>query len=466
MLKIIQNKSPDKQQGDTSGSLNMTSGNLLGSLIRFAVPLMIIGVLQLLFNTIDTILLGQYESYQAMAAVGATSYLVKLIVNTIMGLTIGTTVLIARYCGESEYEKVSEVIHTSVSLAIVCGIAVAILGFVVATPLLTLLDTPKELLENASLYVRIYFIGIPVYLLSNIGGAALRAVGDCSRPLLYLIISVFVKAGFSLLLVVVFKMGVAGAAIATIISYVVSAWLVVRYLVICQLPIKLTLRKLRITASSAKDIFKISVPSGMQAMLFSLSNLVIQSTINSFGAIVIAGHSAAANIEGFIFIAMDAFNQTDMTFASQNMGAKKYDRVKSVLKICLGIVIVVGISLGMLCYMFAPELLRLYSSDAQVIQAGVICMQIMCTTYFLVGLSNVVVGHLRGIGYSAVPMIVTLLGASGLRILYVYTVFPLYGTPTALYIGYPISWTATMLMNYICYRILWKRTLAEHGCLE
>lgn len=436
-----------------SYEMNMCEGPLFTKIVIYSIPLMLSGILQLLFNAADTIVVGRFAGSQALAAVGSTASLVNLLTNVFMGLSIGANVLIARNYGAGKEKETSLAVHTSILLSIVCGVILMGIGVVAARPLLTFMGSPEDVIDLSVLYIRIYFAGMPVILLYNFGSAILRAVGDTKRPLYYLSFAGVINVVLNLIFVIVFKMSVAGVALATIISQAVSAYLIVRCLMKMDGMCKLHLDKLTIHVPTMKTIIRLGLPAGMQGSIFSISNVLIQSSINSFGSVVMAGNAAASNVEGFTYIAMNAFYQTALTFTSQNMGQQKFDRIKKVQLICIGMVAAVGIALGGGSYLFGNILLRFYSTEAEVIQYGMLRMSIICVFYFLCGMMDVMVGGLRGLGYSVMPMIVSLLGACGLRILWIFTIFANHKTLETLYVSYPITWTITMLTHVVCYLI-------------
>ena len=431
----------------------MCEGPLFSKIVVYSVPLILSGVLQLLFNAADTIVVGRFAGSEALAAVGSTGSLINLLTNVFMGLSIGANVLIARYYGAGREKDASKAVHTSILLSIISGFILMILGILAARPLLTLMGSPADVIDLSVLYIRIYFAGMPVILLYNFGSAILRAVGDTKRPLYYLSFAGVINVVLNLIFVIGFKMSVAGVALATIISQAVSAALIVHCLMKMDGMCKLELRKLSIDIPMMINMIKLGLPAGMQGSIFSISNVLIQSSINSFGSVVMAGNAAASNVEGFTYIAMNALHQTALTFTSQNYGQRKFERIKKIQLICVGMVTVVGLVVGGGSYLFGETLLRFYSTDAEVISYGMIRMGYIAVFYFLCGIMDVMVGGLRGLGYSVMPMIVSLLGACGLRILWIFTIFAHFRTLDMLYISYPITWTITASVHVICYVI-------------
>lgn len=442
---------------DKKYEINMTEGPLAGKIILYAVPLMLSSILQLLFNAVDTIVVGRYCGSESLAAVGSTGSLVNLLMNLFVGLSVGTNVLVARFYGAGKDEDVNETVHTAILFSLFGGLMLALIGVFFAKPLLVLMSSPEDVIDLSALYLRIYFLGMPVTLLYNFGSAILRAIGDTRRPLYYLLIAGVLNVGLNLIFVIVFNMGVAGVAWATIISQALSAALVTLCLMRMQGACRLELSKLRIKKDKFLAMLRFGLPAGLQGTLFSFSNVIIQSTINSFGSVVMAGNAAAANLEGFVYVGMNAFHYTAISFVGQNFGAGKKERINKVLFLCLTFVTVVGLFLGNMFYFLGRPLLSIYSNDAQVIKYGLIRMSYICILYFLCGLMDTIVGALRGLGYSVMPMIVSLLGACVFRIIWINTVFKMMPTLPTLYISYPISWAVTFMVHVVCYVIVRRR---------
>ena len=441
--------------------MDMTTGSLLPKVLAFSGPLVLTGVLQLLYNAADVVVVGRFSGATALAAVGSTGSLINLLVNVFMGLSVGASVVIARAYGAGDYDRIQDGVHTAITVAAISGLLVGAVGVLFGRPLLELMGSPEDVIDEATLYIQIYFMGMPFNMLYNFGAAILRAVGDTRRPLYYLSIAGVINVLLNLVLVILFHMGVAGVAIATVISQAVSMALVLICLVRSEGAIHLNWRKLHINTMQLKQIARVGLPAGFQGSLFSISNVMIQSAVNSFGSMVVAGNSAAANLEGFVYTAMNAIYQADLTFASQNMGAGKYRRVRRGMWVCLGTVTVIGLALGLIFLAAGPTLLGLYNEDSLVIEFGMKRMSIILPTYFLCGLMDTMVGQLRGIGYSIMPMIVSLTGACLLRIVWIMTIFAVYHTQTALYISYPISWLATFLVHMLCYMVVSRKIPKE-----
>lgn len=443
-------------------TMDMTQGPMFSQIFFFALPIMLSGILQLLFNAADTIVVGRFAGNQALAAVGSVGSLNNLIISLFIGLSVGANVLVARYTGSRSDDAVSQTVHTSVLLSVVGGILLAAIGFVLAHPLLEIMGSPEDVIDLAVLYVRILFIGMPVQMLYNFCAAILRAVGDTKRPLYYLTIAGVVNVVLNLIFVVAFHMSVAGVALATIISQSVSAVLVVRCLMGMDGPTRLYLRRLRISPGKLREIIRIGLPAGIQSSVFSLSNVVIQSSVNSFGSVVIAGNAASANVGSFIYQAMNTFQQAVTCFASQNLGARKPRRILTAMKASMIWAVVSGVALGVLSCVFGEPLLALYSSDPAVIAAGMERQIIVCAPYFLCGMMEVMTGALRGVGFSLLPMAVSILGVCVLRIVWVMTVFKAIPTLGCLMMSYPVTWLLTFVVLVILFARVWKRHVKPH----
>ena len=442
-----------------SYEIDMIHGALTGKILLFTLPLMLSGILQLLFNAADIIIvrLNAVNDYP-VAAIGSTGSLINMLVALFMGLSVGVNVMVAHYYAIQRDKDVSETVHTALTAALAAGCFLTVFGITLCRPLLSLMDSPPEVIDLSTLYMRIYFAGMPVNLLYNIGAAVLRAVGDTRRPLYYLTLAGLVNVGLNLVFILVFDMGVAGVALATILAQALSAFLVLRCLAKSQESYRLVLSQCRITRGKLKRILHIGLPAGLQGTVFSLSNVLIQSSVNSFGALAMAGNAAGANIEGFVYVAMNSFHQACVTFTSANYGALEKKRIDRVLITCLALVFAVGLLLGNGAYLFANPLLSIYNKDPQAVAVGLTRMGVICRVYFLCGMMDVICGSIRGLGASVLPMIVSVLGACGLRILWIFTIFsmPAYHSLFTLYLSYPITWTVTGLVHLICFFVLRK----------
>ena len=440
-----------------SYEMNMCEGPLVGKMLVFTIPLMFSGILQLLFNAADTIVVGRYAGSQALAAVGSTTALINLLVNMFMGLSVGANILISRYYGANREKDIRETVHTSIAVAAVAGVVLAIVGNVFAKPLLVLMGSPEDVVDLAAVYVKIYFMGMPVILIYNYGAAVLRAIGDTRRPLYYLTAAGFVNVGLNLIFVIKMNMSVAGVALATVISQCVSVALLLRCMCQMEGSCKLEWKKLKIHKEKAWLLLRYGLPAGLQGSVFSFSNVLIQSSINSFGSVAMAGSSAAGNIEGFIYTAMNSFQQTALCFTSQNLGGGKYERIGKVLRNSVLMVTVVGIVMGSGCYFWGEELLGVYSSDPEVIAYGLTRFKWIGIPYFLCGIMDALVGMLRGLGYAVVPMVVSMIGACGFRVVWIATVFAKFHSLDVLFSSYVISWILTGGTHLICFVVMWKK---------
>ncbi len=449
-----------------SRTMDMTQGQLLTQVLVFALPIMLSGILQLLFNAADTIVVGRFAGNEALAAVGSVGSLNNMIISLFIGLSVGANVLVARYTGSRNERAVSDTVHTSVLLSLVGGVLLMAVGVLLARPLLTLMGSPDDVIDLAVLYVRIIFLGMPVQMLYNFCAAILRAVGDTQRPLYYLTIAGVVNVLLNLVFVIALHMSVAGVALATIISQAISAALVTRALLNMEGPTRLFLKRLRIHPGKLREIIRIGLPAGIQSSVFSLSNVVIQSSVNSFGSVVIAGNAASSNIGNFVYQAMNTFQQAITCFAGQNIGARKPRRIVSAMKVCMFWAILFGVTLGLLSCVFGPQLLSLFSTDPTVIAAGMERQVIVCAPYFLCGVMDVMTGALRGIGYSLLPMIVSILGACAFRLFWVFTIFAAYPTLTCLMLSYPVSWLLTFSVLLVIFLVLWKRSFVPQFTRE
>lgn len=446
-------------------AMDMCEGSILPKMLRFAIPLMCSSILQLLFNAADVVVVGRFCGDNSMAAVGSTTPIINLMTNLFMGLSIGANVLVAKYYGAKEEKKVHEAVHTAVALSILSGFVLTVVGVIFTKQILIWMNTPEDVFPLASKYLKIYFLGIVSVMLYNFCNSILRAVGDTKRPLYYLMFAGVINVVLNLFFVIVCKLDVAGVALATIISQCVSAFLIIRCLCREQAMYRLFLGKIKFYGHALKRILHIGIPSGIYGTVFSLSNVVIQSSVNSFGATVMAGNAAAMNIEGFVYMAMNAFHQTAISFVSQNYGAGKIKRIWKIAILSQMCVIVTGLVLGQLTVLFGSSLLGIYSSKNFVIEAGLVRLKYICGPYFLCGMMDVMVGILRGLGRSVIPTIVSMIGACGLRLVWIFTIFAeeKYHTTRMLYLSYPLSWSITTLAHVICFLIVWRGIKRGHA---
>lgn len=447
----------------------MLSGPLFSNIVFYTIPVILTGLLQLLFNAADLVVVGQFCGSISVAAVGATSAITNLLVNFFIGLSVGAGVMVAHGLGGHESAQVHKIVHTALPTALVSGVILTVIGVVYCEDFLMLMGTPEDVLPLSAVYMKIYFAGVIFTLVYNFCTAVLRAVGDTKSPLIFLTIAGVINVILNIFFVKAFDMNVAGVALATIISQGISAAMVVITLMRRTDACKLELKKMRFHKQQLIRMLGIGLPAGIQSSLFSISNVLIQSSVNSFGGVFMSGSAAAANIETFIYITMNSFHQTAVNFIGQNMGAGQYKRVSRTLRICLGCVAVVGLVLGSLGYLFAPRLLSIYITDsAEAISYGIIRLAFVSLPYFLCGLMDVSTGALRGMGVSFAPMLISILGVCGFRIVWIYTIFqiPQFHTPQCLFISYPISWSLTFLCQITAFVIVYRKYAGKRRTLQ
>ncbi len=435
----------------------MCNGSIMDKLISFSLPLMLSGILQLMFNAVDIIVVGRFSGSQALAAVGSTTALINVFTNLFIGISLGANVLAARFFAAGKHEEMSQTVHTSILLALISGVTMAFVGLLFSRGALELMGTPGDVIDQSTLYMRIYFMGMPFFMLYNYGAAILRAVGDTKRPLIFLIISGLINAGLNMILVICFHMDVAGVGIATVVSQMISCVLVLRCLYCAESSYQLRFSKLKINTQYLKQIFQVGVPAGIQSTVINFSNALLQSSVNSFGSVAMAGYTAANNILGFLYASVNSVTQACMSFTSQNYGVRKFKRMDRVLIDCIVISMVIGLSLGCGAYFFGPEILRIYTSDEQVIRSGMEILAFTTVPYFLCGIMDLFPGALRGMGRSGVPMILSIIGTVGTRIIWIFGIFPHHRSLEILFISYPASWILTIIMQVICFGFVRKQ---------
>lgn len=438
----------------------MLEGSLFKSIIRYTVPIILTGVLQLLFNAADLIIVGRYCGELSVAAVGNTGAITNLIVNLFIGLSVGTGVSVAQALGANDEEEVHRVIHTAIPTALVGSAIVTFVGVTFCSTFLGWMNTPDTVLPLSAIYMRIYFAGSVFMLLYNFCAAILRAAGDTRSPLIYLSVAGVVNVGLNVFFVTVLQMNVAGVALATTISQAISATLVLLTLIRRKDACRFSWRDMCFYKRPLQKIIKIGLPAGIQGSLFSISNVTIQSSINSFGDVLMSGNAAAGNIDGFLYVSLNAFHHTALNFIGQNIGARKYERAKKIYAICLGCVFVVGLLLSSIAITFGPKLLSIYIPDSpEAVSWGMVRLLYLGLPYFLCGMMDVSTGALRGMGVSIAPMIISILGICGIRLAWVYTIFqiPAYHTPQCLYLSYLVSWVVTFAAQSIAFYIQYKR---------
>ncbi|WP_270202857.1 MULTISPECIES: MATE family efflux transporter [unclassified Coprococcus] len=437
--------------------IDMCNGSIMDKLISFSLPLMVSGILQLAFNAVDIIVVGRFSGSQALAAVGSTTALINVFTNLFIGISLGANVLAARFYAAGKDREMSETVHTSITLALISGITMAVIGVLLAKWALEIMGTPDDVIGQSALYMRIYFMGMPFFMLYNYGAAILRAIGDTKRPLIFLIISGIANAALNMTLVIIFHMGVAGVAIGTIISQLISCVLVLTCLYRSEGSYQLRFSKLKINGAYMEQIFQVGVPAGIQSTVINLSNALLQSSVNSFGSIAMAGYTAANNILGFLYMSVNSITQACMSFTSQNYGVGKLKRMDKVLRDCVILSISIAAVLGGLAYSFGPQILTVYTSDPKVINCGMEILAYTSITYFLCGIMDLFPGALRGMGYSAVPMVLSVIGTVGTRIVWVFGIFPNHRSLSVLFVSYPVSWIITIVLQVVCFYFVRKR---------
>lgn len=446
-----------------SRNVNMTSGPLFKNIVLYTIPIILTGVLQMFFNAADLIVIGHFRGSASIGAVGATGSLINLIVTLLIGLSTGVSVVVANAMGSEDRETVHKTVHTAIPVALIGGIFLSFVGFFLSKPLLSLMDTPSDIIDKSALYMKIYFLGSVFSLVYNFGAAVLRAVGDTKGPLIYLSLGGGANVVLNVIFVTLFNMDVEGVAIATVVSQAISAILVVIRLVKSTDVYALELSKMKIYKKELLKIVKIGLPAGLQGSIFAISNVLIQSSINSFGASAVAGNAAASNIEGFMFIIVNSFCQTVMNFTSQNVGAKQYSRINKILATSIISMAVTSSLIGAVVFIFSKQLLGIYiPDDVNAVNVGMLRMSFLCFPYAICGLMDNTAGAVRGMGSSLSPMLISVFGVCGIRILWIYTVFrnPLYHSLSSLYLSYIISWGVTAIGHFICYLIV-KRKLVK-----
>ena len=446
--------------------IDMCNGTIVDKLISFSVPLILSGILQLLFNAVDIIVVGRFSGSQALAAVGSTTALINIFTNLFIGISLGANVLAARFYAAQKDKEMSETVHTAIMLALISGVVMLFVGIFFARGALELMGTPDDVIGQSTLYMRIYFAGMPFFMLYNYGAAILRAVGDTKRPLLFLIVSGVVNACLNLFLVIAFHLGVAGVAIATVTAQGISCALVLRCLQRSQASYQLRFRDLKIRGCYVQQIFQVGLPAGIQSTVINFSNALLQSSVNSFGSIAMAGYTAANNLFGFLYVSTNSITQACMSFTSQNYGVGKWKRMDRVLFDCIILSVVVMLTLGGGMYFFGPEVLKIYTTNPRVISCGMEVLTYTTLTYFLCGIMDLLPGALRGMGYSSVPMILSIIGTVGTRIVWIFGIFPNHRSLDILFISYPVSWMITIVLQVICFYFVRRKVHARPGVSE
>mgnify|MGYP000092068214 FL=1 len=441
--------------------IDMCNGSIMDKLISFALPLMLSGMLQLMFNAVDIVVVGRFSGSQSLAAVGATTALIYLFTNLFIGISLGANVLAARYYAAGKHEEMSETVHTAMMFALISGIIMIFVGLFFSRLALEIMGTPSDVIDQATLYMRIYFLGMPFFMLYNYGAAVLRAVGDTRRPLVFLVISGAVNAILNMVLVILFHLDVEGVAIATVISQMISCVLVLRCLCKTDACYQLHFSKLSINGKYLRQIFQVGVPAGIQSTVINFSNVLLQSSVNSFGPIEMAGYTAANNLLGFLYTSINAVTQACMSFTSQNYGVKKTKRMDRVLVDCIILSILIATVMGGAFYVFGPQILSVYNKEPDVIKSGMEILSFTTLTYFLCGIMDLFPGAMRGMGRSGVPMILSIIGTVGTRIFWIYVVFPRNRALDVLFISYPVSWGLTIAMQVCCFILVRRKVHRE-----
>ena len=437
--------------------IDMCNGTIMDKLVSFSLPLMLSGILQLMFNAVDVIVVGRFAGSQALAAVGSTTALINMFVNLFMGISLGTNVLAARFFAAGKDRQMSETVHTSIAFAAISGIVMVFVGIFFSKFALELMATPADVIEQSTLYMRIYFLGMPFFMLYNYGAAILRAVGDTKRPLIFLIISGVINVVLNMILVIVFHLAVAGVAIATVFSQMISCILVLRCLYRSEGSYQFRFSKLMLKGCYLKQIFQVGVPAGIQSTVINFSNVLLQSSVNSFGSIAMAGYTAANNILGFLFVSVNSVTQACMSFTSQNYGVRKWKRMDKILVDCMILSMIVALVLGGGSYIFGSQILRIYTENEEVIRCGMEILSYTTLTYFLCGFMDLFPGAMRGMGFSAAPMLLSIVGTVGTRIVWIFGIFPRYRSLSVLFISYPVSWILTIAMQVVCFFIVRRK---------
>ena len=440
-------------------SIDMTTGVLFPKILGFAFPLMVTGLLQIVYNAADVMVVGRFAGSISLAAVGATSTLVNLMLNLFLGLSMGSGVVVANHIGAGDGASVHRTVHSAMLLSIISGFVIGIIGVVISPYALSAMGTPDDVHSLSTLYLRIFFLGTPANMVYNYGASIIRATGDSKRPLYILTSTGILNVVLNLIFVVKFNMNVAGVALATIISQYVSAICVLYILLNINSYIHLSMKKLHFYKDELLDILKIGIPAGLQGSLFSLSNVIIQSSINSFGAAAIAGNTASGNVDSIIFTCCNSVSQTATTFTSQNLGAGQYKRIRKIYFNCIGVSMGIAAIFGVALLAFGPQILTVFSTDSEVIDMGLIRLKLFAVTYIINSVLDVTTGQMRGLGKSVIPMIVTMVGVCGLRVLWVFTVFPQYRSMFTLYLSYPVSWLATGIVLVTMYAVTFRKIL-------
>lgn len=436
--------------------IDMCNGSIMDKLVSFSFPLMLSGILQLMFNAVDIVVVGKYSGSQALAAVGSTTAIINVFTNLFMGISLGASVAAAGCYASGKHDRMSKTLHTAISIAAISGVAMLFVGLLLSGWALRLMGTPDDVIDMSTLYMRIYFCGMPFFMLYNYGAAILRAVGDTKRPLMFLVVSGCINAALNMLLVIEFDMGVAGVAIGTVVSQGVSCFLVLYCLYNSNGSYQLRFRCLCIDRECLNTILRVGIPAGIQSTVINFSNALLQSSVNSFGSVAMAGYTAANNVLGFLYTSVNSITQACMSFTSQNYAVGNTKRVDRVLLNCLALTTAVALMMGGAAYLFGNEILGIYTNSKAVINSGIEILSIATIPYFLCGIMDLFPGALRGMGYSTIPMFLSIIGTVGVRLVWIFLLFPANRSLRFLFVSYPVSWIATIVMQVTCYLIVRK----------
>lgn len=443
--------------------IDMTHGAIFGKLIQFAIPLMLSSMLQLLFNAVDVIVVGRFVGSQALAAVSSNTALINIFTTLFIGVSLGVNVIVARFFAAEDYDNVSQAVHTAILTAFIVGIIIMIAGLSLGRSMLNLMGCPDDVIDLSTTYLKIYFLGMPFFMLYNFGAAILKAIGDTKRPLIFLTAAGIINACFNVYLVVRWNLGVAGVAISTVTSQFISCVLVLVTLLRADSSYKLIPKKLHINLSILKDIFRIGIPAGLQSMIVNIANATIQSNINSYGAITMAGYGTYMNISGFLYVSVNAVTQTAMTFVSQNFGVKDFKRIDKICIRCAILSCIIGSGLGVIICLFGSQLCGIYSTDPEVIAVACSIIPFMTVPYGLCGIMDTLPGCMRGMGYSTVPMLIHLFGVVIFRFIWMGTIYVKYPSVICLILSFPISWVITALLQFIALMVVRKKVRKEYA---
>lgn len=441
--------------------IDMSNGSILPKIFAFTLPLMLTGILHLLFNAADIVVVGKFAGDESLAAVGSTTSIVNLFVNIAMGLSVGVNIIVSIAYGAKNYEKIHRTVQTAVLTSLILGVIVGGLGYIFAKPILFLMDTPNDIIDKAADYLKIYFLGMPALLIYNYIAAILRAFGDTRRPLIFLFTAGIINVILNLIFTIVFRMDVKGVAIATVISQTFSMVLILRCLIKTNDCYRYNIKEVKIYPKELFEMVKFGFPAAATSSLFSFSNMIIQSSVNTFGSVVIAGNSIASSIEGFVYTSMDSVSQATLTFTGQNYGAKKYKRLNPILFNGIILVTLFGLSLGLMSLVLDDFLFGIYTNSSAVIAAAKVRAWVIMPTYFMCGIMNVFIGSIRGHGYSILPTVISAVGILAVRLIWVYTIFSAFRDIRILYSSWGVSYLVVIIAFTISYIIIHNKIMKK-----